>query len=84
MIALDLRLDSEAALQDWANEASEIIELEGTLRMLIVDGGMESGDASVVFGFMLDGKLVTAGTSLRLLSTGVRAALARYPLRYLP
>lgn len=69
MPALDIKLQGDGAFQDWHEQHGQPIHLgnDAVIRVVGLDNGMESGRASIAFGFLLpDGRWVLAETSLRL------------------
>jgi hypothetical protein len=79
MLAIDIRLDGDGAMEDWRDEGREIIVADETLRIMALSGGMTSGKPSVGFGLLLDdGRVVFAQTSLALFLATADALRARY------
>ena len=81
--AIDLKLDGDGAWPDLGakRQAGELVHLgEGsTIGVIVLEGGMSSGRASVAFRIDLpDGRVVVAETSWRLLAMACRAIAARH------
>lgn len=76
MIPLDIILDGEGCWSDLVGSASVV---PGELKAVaLLEGGMQSGKASVSFRIHLpDGKVVIAETSLSLLIGATRAFTAK-------
>jgi hypothetical protein len=79
VVAIDIRLNGDGAMQDWVDEGREVVVADKTLRVMALAGGMTSGKPSVGFGMLLpDGRVVFAETSLALFLAAADAMKARY------
>ena len=79
MPSMDLKLEGDTAWADLAER--EIIEVpeEAAIGVIVLPGGMASGQHSVAFRFDLpDGRVAIAQTSLNLFQSAARATAARY------
>lgn len=78
MPALKVHLE-EPAFADFKDK--KIIHLKNTIRVAALDEGMQSGDASVAFGFELDSEtVVLAETSLKLFLMAADMIREKYEL----
>jgi len=80
MVELDLRLDGDGALKREFESALAVIHLTGPIIVTTLDGGMDTGRASVGLSFALpSGECVFAETSLRLFLLAAKMMAAKFP-----
>lgn len=79
MIGLDLILDGDGALAEYAAHPEKLEKAEG-VKLVFLDHGMQSGLPSLMVCLVkANGRLVYSEISARLFTTAARAVLAKWP-----